>query len=215
MQTARGLAAALGDLVKALRRVKAEFMIIGGVAVQARGYARATRDVDAAVRADQVSLATLTKALTQSHIEPRIPDYEAMAAEGFMLLLEHRPTGTPIDLGLAWVDFEHAACARATLETFGRVKAPVICLEDLLVLKVLAWRDRDQNDVRNLLSLHAEVDTAAVAAQVGAIAQVMELDDRVDAFSRLVAQVRGGGPGPSQKPRGDSVKAPKRPRPRR
>lgn len=190
MQTKARLERALRDFVAALTRLKVEFMVIGGLAVQARGYVRATRDIDATVRADQVSFEALVASLRRSHIVPRTREFEELAREQFILLLEHTPTGLPLDVGLAWVDFEQAACKRATAERFGKTTAPVIQLEDLLVLKVLAWRPRDQEDVRNLLLLHPEADTELVAAQVRALAELMELDGRDDVLAQVVDEVR-------------------------
>ena len=192
---------ALLALCQSLRRVKADFMVIGGVAVQVRGFARATRDLDATVRGDQVTVEALTRSLARSRIVPRVSDFETLARESFILLLEHRPSGTPIDLSLAWVDFEQAACARATPERFGSVSAPVIRLDDLLVLKAIAWRERDQNDIRNLLSLNLKVDLEFVEAQVEAIAAAIEEPGRVAALRRLVAEVRPSRPSKSRRRR--------------
>jgi hypothetical protein len=181
---------ALVAMCQALKRLRVPFMVIGGVAVQAHGYARATRDIDATIRGDRIPLEKLIASLKRSGIVPRVEDFEALATENFILLLEHRPTRTPIDLSLAWVDFEQNACERATGHRFGRLEVPIIRLDDLLVLKTIAWRERDQNDVRNLLSLRAEIDPAPIARQVQAIADLMDLDDRVPAFRALVAAVR-------------------------
>lgn len=168
-------------------------MIIGGIAVQTRGVARATRDIDASIRADALSLDELLRQLKRAGIKPRVPDFEVLARENFILLLEHTASSTPIDLSLAWIDFEQAACERATLERFGDVDLPVICLDDLLVLKTVAWRARDQGDVRSLLTSSQSIDLAFVEAQVRAITEAMEEPDRVPALRRLVAEARPPG----------------------
>lgn len=185
---------ALKALRRALAPLHAPWMIIGGIAVQARGVARATRDIDATIRADHIALEDLVERLRRARIQPRVPDFEVLARENFILLLEHEPTSTPIDLSLAWIDFEQAACARATLERFGDVKLPVIRLDDLLVLKTVAWRARDQGDVRSLLSSTRKIDMAFVEAQVRAITQAMEEEDRVPELRKLVAEVRPARP---------------------
>lgn len=184
------LLAALAALRRALQPLRVPYMIIGGVAVQARGVARTTRDVDATIRADQLTLPVLVTALKRTGIVPRVADFEALATENFILLLVHRPSATPIDLSLAWVDFEQAACARATLEKFGRVSLPVVTLEDLLVLKTVAWRARDQSDVLSLATSASRIDFDYVEAQVRAITEAMEEDDRIPALRELLAQVR-------------------------
>lgn len=67
MRTGEALKPAIKALCRALQRLGAPFMLIGGVAVQARGFARSTGDVDATVRADQVTLSRLTRSLARSH----------------------------------------------------------------------------------------------------------------------------------------------------
>jgi hypothetical protein len=186
---------ALQALRRALAPLRVPWMLIGGVAVQARGVARTTRDVDATVRADAVELTALVKALARARIKPRVADFDALARDNFILLLEHEPSATPIDLSLAWIDFEQAACDRATLERFGAVSLPVIRLDDLLVLKIVAWRGRDQNDVRSLLSSSTPVDLEFVEAQVAAITAAMEESDRLPEMRKLIAEVRPKKPG--------------------
>lgn len=58
------------------------------------------------------------------------------------------------------------------------------------MLKAIAWRDRDQNDLRNLLTLNQPVNLEFVEAQIKAITLAMEEEDRLPAFRRLVAEVR-------------------------
>ena len=52
---------------------------IGGIAVIARGVRRMTTDIDAAVRGDQVDVATFLDALAKKRIVPRINDVERFA----------------------------------------------------------------------------------------------------------------------------------------
>jgi hypothetical protein len=186
----KSLQPAIQALGRALVRLRTPWMIIGGVAVQTRGVARTTRDVDASIRADALDLHTLVKALKAERIVPRVADFEALARDNFMLLLEHLPSATPIDLSLAWIDYEQAACERASLEPFGKVRLPVIRLEDLLVLKIVAWRDRDQNDVRSLLTSANEIDLDFVQKQVKAITDTMEEHDRLPQLRALLREIR-------------------------
>ena len=82
-------------------------MVIGGIAVIARGVRRMTTDIDAAVRGDQVDVASVLRALATKRIAPRIDDAERFAAESLVLLLRHETTGIEFDVSMAWTDFEH------------------------------------------------------------------------------------------------------------
>lgn len=75
-------------------------MIIGGIAVIARGVPRLTVDVDATVWGAAVALDDLFAALAEHEILPRIREGAEFARRRQILLLEHRPTGTPIEISL-------------------------------------------------------------------------------------------------------------------
>jgi hypothetical protein len=119
------LEAALADLTAALKPTAALWMIIGGIAVIARGVRRMTTDIDATIRGDQVDMTSLIKALAKKRIVPRIRDAERFASESLVLLLEHQPTGVELDVSMAWTDFEHEALAASSITTFGRARAPM------------------------------------------------------------------------------------------
>jgi hypothetical protein len=183
----RQLPQALRALVAALDRSGRPSMIIGGIAVIARGVPRLTRDIDATVAAAGTDLDALLEALAGKRIEPRIPDATAFARETQVLLLEHRPSGVEIDLSLAWLPFELEAIAAAEPITLHGAKARVARAEDLIVYKVVAWRPQDQQDVERLLALHAgSIDLGRVRRLVGELANAIEDPERVIQFEALL-----------------------------
>src|SRR5688572_23623669 len=97
------LAASIRALEKALRKVGRPHMIVGGVAVVARGVARVTRDVDATVWAPGLKLEELVDALREHQIVGRVRGFVQLARENQVLFLEHAPTETPIEILLAWL----------------------------------------------------------------------------------------------------------------
>jgi hypothetical protein len=107
----RKLEAALADLAAALNATAVPWMVIGGIAVIARGVRRMTTDIDVTVRGDQVDVASLLRALAKKRISPRIRDAERFASESLVLLLKHQPTSVELDISMAWTDFEHEALA--------------------------------------------------------------------------------------------------------
>lgn len=89
MTARRSLAAALRALSRALARVGKPYMLIGGVAVIARGVRRITQDVDAALWAEDVDVDDLLRVLKEHGISPRIPKAAEFARERQVLLLVH------------------------------------------------------------------------------------------------------------------------------
>lgn len=109
-----GLLTALSALMTALDSLRAPSMVIGGIAVIARGVPRDTVDIDAAVWGEGVDLAMVLRVLAAQGIVARIADAEAFAAAHQVLLLRHTATGTPLEVSLAWLPFEREAIDHAT-----------------------------------------------------------------------------------------------------
>ena len=130
--------------------------------------------------------------LAAHDIAPRIANALEFARLHQVLLLRHHPTGTPLELSLAWLPFELEALQRATVVDFGGVQVRVATAEDLIVLKAVAWRDRDRGDIERLLRLHAaEVNLDRVRALVGEFAAAIEEPERLSDFNALVQRTLG------------------------
>ena len=74
-----------------------------------RGITRLTDDVDATVWAERLDVDDVLAVLARHEIVGRIPDAAAFAHERQVLLLQHTPTATPMELSLAWLPFERLA----------------------------------------------------------------------------------------------------------
>lgn len=100
-------------------------MIIGGIAVIARGVPRQTVDIDMALWGEALDLQALLTSLAAHGLVARIRDAADFAREHQVLLLRHEPTGIPVDLSLAWLPFERVALERAQMVDFGGVAVRV------------------------------------------------------------------------------------------
>jgi len=185
----RPFEAALAALSEAFKTLGAPAMIIGGMAVIVRGVPRTTADIDAVVWGPEVSLTAVVAAMARTGIVPRIDDAVRFAAANQVLLLRHEPTGTPVDLSLGWLPFEGEALARATVEQVGVAEVRVATTEDLVILKAVAWRPRDQSDIEQLLAAGTGVvDLDRVRARVAEFAAVLEEPERVPALEALLSR---------------------------
>lgn len=185
---------ALAALTRALGRCGRRFMLIGGLAVIARGVPRDTDDIDATVWAPELEVGDLLAALGDEQITGRIPDVEAFARRNQVLLLQHEPTSTPLEISLARLPFEEEAMARAEHLSLGEARIPVAVAEDLVVYKVVAWRDRDRADVERLLAAHrGSIDLDRVRDLVRQFAEALDEPERIEEFESLVRRVEGSG----------------------
>lgn len=183
---------ALADLAKALQRIEAPSMVIGGIAVIAHGVARQTVDIDATVLAARLDTAQILKALADCSIRPRISNFLEFAEKSQVLLLVHEKTQVTLEISFAFTSFEQEALAQAVEVSFGGVKISVASPEDLVIYKALAWRDRDRYDIEQLLTLHSDrIDLERVRAFVHEFAQILEAPERIPEFERLLQKIMG------------------------
>ena len=162
-------------------------MLIGGVAVIARGVRRLTADVDATLRGEGVALETLLRQLSTVRIQPRIGDALRFARKNQVLLLRHEPSGIDVDLSLASLPFESEALDRSERLVVGKRRVPVATAGDLVVYKAIAARERDRSDIERLLELHGpDMDLAAVVRSVEEIADALERPELVIELERLI-----------------------------
>ena len=185
----KGIHHALEDLAPFLEGHRGRSVVIGGIAVIARGVPRVTRDIDVAFSGPEVTLQQLVADLERAGIIPRIDDAVAFAAESQVLLSRHADTGVDIDVSLAWLPFEMEAIAAAGPATLGAARLQVAQPEDLVIYKAVAWRPQDQQDVERLLVLHgAHMDLARVRRHVRELGEAME-EDRVRALDAVIRRV--------------------------
>lgn len=154
-------------IIRALNEAQVRYLVVGGLAVVAHGYGRLTFDVDLVIGLDPDNIARAFDALASIDYHPAVPitaqqfaDREmrdSWREEKGMVVLKfwsdlHRRT--PLDV-FVYEPFDFAAeHARARWEkVLGRIVAPVLDYESLLVMKQEAGRDKDLLDIEALRKL--------------------------------------------------------------
>lgn len=127
------LRAAVAAVASALTQLPASGMLIGGIAVIARGVPRTTRDVDATVSAESGDVDALLHIFEQHDLSSRIEDARAFAHANQVILLRHAPSGVDVDISLAWLPFELEALSTSETLTIGDAQVPVARPEDLVI----------------------------------------------------------------------------------
>jgi hypothetical protein len=150
----------LAAVTAALLDAKARFVVIGGFAVIANNYVRATEDVDFLIPDDVENDRALDCALTalDAHwIDPNRP-----FAAGDLAGREHSRLSTGaglVDLlreGAAPLDFETVS-SNAHEADLGSGSFFVAGLSSIVAFKRLAGRPRDKNDLDELREIHGEL----------------------------------------------------------
>lgn len=150
--------------VAALLRAGARFVVIGGFAVIANDYVRATEDVDALIPDDAANDATLDRALLA--LDATWPDGRPFQA-GQLTGREHSRVYTTVGIidllreGREPLDFDTVASA-AMSSDLGAGPFLVAGLESLVAFKRLAGRPRDRNDLLELEARHGSLPIVPV-----------------------------------------------------
>jgi hypothetical protein len=142
-------------------------VLVGGMAVGAHGYVRATRDVDFAVRP---SLPEVRRRLGRADIDAVL---HRDASPGGSPCLKTVVDGVPVDVIPPLVPIDWDRALKVPLGK--RRRLPVVDLESLLRLKLRAGGPRDLLDVAALLSRHPDhLDRAKVAAAAYGVVEDLE-----------------------------------------
>jgi hypothetical protein len=149
------------EILRALARHRVDYVVVGGVAVQAHGGQRLTQDLDLAVPSDRENYERLAGALTD--LDARIsgpegkrssvPPSAALLASGDLWQLDSdHGIVDVIVLPAALGSFE-ALRERAHDVELGDVVVPVAARRDLIAMKQASGRPQDLEDIELLESL--------------------------------------------------------------
>ena len=148
-----------GEILRALVEKRVDFVVVGGVAVQAHGYLRATADLDVVPRPTLLNLSRLAEALTELDAEGwrvRLPvavtDPQLLKAAPMIPL-------TTRDGRLDLLNIAHTAGApasyddlreRALVVELDGLEIAIAGLDDLIRMKRAAGRPHDLTDIASL-----------------------------------------------------------------
>ena len=180
------LLGALADLVKWLESAQISAMVIGGVASSFLGRPRMTQDVDALAILPENKWDAATEAARNFGIVPRIDQAVEFARRSRVLLLKHAQSDIAIDVILGGLPFEQEAVDRARAHLVGDITVRLPRVEDLIIMKVIAHRDKDMQDVEGLLDAHPEVNFDEIRQHVSEFAAATSMSDLIDDFERLL-----------------------------
>ncbi|MBI3930152.1 MAG: nucleotidyl transferase AbiEii/AbiGii toxin family protein [Armatimonadetes bacterium] len=151
------LVEALRRGVEAFQELGIEYALVGGVAATVRGRLRSTRDCDVLVVASRQDLSALKAELRErgfSHLDRADRHViEDVVLYRFWFPVEESGFSLSLDVQAGGSDYHREVVLRATAETFGAVELQVASREDLILLKLLAWRPIDRADAIDLAAL--------------------------------------------------------------
>lgn len=183
------LGEAMSSLESAFRAVGARWYLFGAQAVAVRGAPRATQDIDVTVSLPRRDLPRLVAELASRGVEHRYPEIaDELVHRGSVLPMVHR-SGLEVDVVLAEGGLEEFFLSRAEVVSVAGVAVPVASATDLVVMKILAGRGKDLDDVRGLLA-SGRVDLEVVRALVMDLEAALGQSDLLGVWEGLVREMR-------------------------
>jgi len=178
--------AVIESLQRLLYRFNDRGVIIGGIAVGFLGKPWFTTGIDAVFL---LSLNDIPKFLALAEVEnmiPRIPDAADFARKNRVLLLRHDPTETDIDTSLGILPFEEEMVKRSRTQSFAGLAVGLPTPEDLIVMKAIAHRPKDLDDIRTIADKHPDLDRNRVEEWVKSFGDALEWPDLWDQVKLLL-----------------------------
>jgi hypothetical protein len=165
------------------------FCFIGGIAVLRWGEPRFTRDVDVTLLCPFGSEDEASAPLMDSGYSGRIPEARDFARRNRVLLL-NSANGTPIDVALAALPYEERLIERSNFFEFEPNCSLRTCsAEDLVVLKLFAFRPRDIVDAESIvIRQRAALDWRYIESNLQPLAEVKGQPEIMTTLEKLRSQ---------------------------
>ena len=155
---------ALFEIIDLLESRTVEYAVMGGLAVRALALPRPTNDVDVTIALSHDALLELLKFVEGELIE--VPEVyrngwlDRIAGMPLIKLktyIDHDHS-VDLDIFIAESEFQKSLISRRILAEFDDRKIWIVTPEDLLLLKLIANRPRDQIDVTDILFIQGQLD---------------------------------------------------------
>ena len=136
---------------------------------------RLTEDVDAMFLLSIQDISKFLEAAKNENIEPRIQNADEFARKNRVLLLRHTPTETNIDISLGIMPFEEEMVERGVVQSTATLSVRLPTPEDLIIMKTVAHRPKDLEDIRTIIDKHPQLDVDRIRKWTKSFADILEM----------------------------------------
>lgn len=186
----RNVAAFLAACAAAFDELGVRWYLFGAQAAFFYGASRLTVDVDITVALESCSPAELVTALLRHGIRPRVDDPD-FTARTRVLPVIHTVSRIAGDIVLAGPGLEERFLDRAEVRDVLGVRVPVATAEDLIVMKILAGRPKDMEDVKAIVAVQGDkLDIAEIRDLLRIVEEALGQSDLLPTFEKIWTPVR-------------------------
>lgn len=137
------------DMLSALNAEAVEYLVVGGYALAAHGWPRATKDIDVWVRPTPENAGRVMRALARFGAPLQGLEAHDLARKGVVFQIGVPPRRIDVTTKIDGVEFDEAWPNRIVAQ-MGTLQAPVIGRSELIRNKRASGRPRDLLDVSRL-----------------------------------------------------------------
>ncbi|MCL5674472.1 MAG: nucleotidyltransferase [Candidatus Omnitrophica bacterium] len=149
-------------------------IIIGGMAVSFLGSPRTTQDIDALVFIDETDWKKFLTIGKSFNFQPRIKNVLEFAEKNRVLLIRHQYTKIDIDISFGILPFEEETIKRAKIIKIANFNIPLPTPEDLIIMKSVAHRPIDLEDIRCILKTNPKIDKKRIEYWLKQFSEILE-----------------------------------------
>jgi Nucleotidyltransferase of unknown function (DUF6036) len=181
--------AAVAELLRVLAGVMKSqglsWFLFGAQAAILWGSSRFTGDVDVTVAIPDDALEDFIEAMAEHEFALKFPDRDFIQRSRVLPFI-HRPTNMALDVVRAGPGLEEEFAQRTISVELQQTSVPVISPEDLIVMKVLAGRPKDIDDIRGVIHEHREtLDVERIRTLLRFLEQALTQSDLLPEFERV------------------------------
>ncbi len=121
----------------------------------------------------------------QVGLVPRLAEAMDFARKNRVLLLVHQASQINVDISLGMLPFEVEAVERAIVYDLGQISLRLPTPEDLIILKAVAHRPQDIDDIKAIITAHPDLDIRRIEFWVTQFAEALDMPELWDDISYL------------------------------
>ncbi|GAC1578518.1 MAG: hypothetical protein NVS3B20_09600 [Polyangiales bacterium] len=180
------VAVALRDLARSFEALGVRWFLIGGQAAILYGSTRVTEDIDVTVELGAHTARELVSQVSRRGFSLRVSDSARFVERTRVLPIVHLASSVPVDIVFAGPGLEESFLERARSQRREGLRIPVASPEDIIVMKILAGRPRDVDDIRAVLrAMKGKLDLPGLRKTLAMLEEALGQSDLLPLFAQL------------------------------
>lgn len=159
---------------KLLKICNNQGVVIGGIASSLLGKTRFTADVDVMILLKNDDIKKILEYCESIGLISRIANAFEFAQKNRMILLRQVGSGINIDVSMGLLPFDYEVVDRKIEKIIGNLSIQLPSPEDLIIMKAVAHRVRDMEDIKGIVESTKQLDKQRIKYWLQQFSQALE-----------------------------------------